>query len=173
MPDIQLNSQTTPTSLVLIRTLILYIYIHTYTYVYVNKFTPTCIYLHYPHTPPHTHHTPHTRHTLHTPHIPHTPHTPYTPHSSHPTQTDPNLEEHQRTLITTAAEKLDKAKMIRFVQHTGNLHSTDLGRTASHYYIKYASMEIFNELLKPYMNEGQALAMVSKSEEFEQVKVRS
>ena len=76
-------------------------------------------------------------------------------------------------LIKTAAEKLDKAKMIRFVQHTGNLHSTDLGRTASHYYIKYASIEIFNNLLKPYMNEGQALAMVSKSEEFEQVKVRS
>ena len=63
--------------------------------------------------------------------------------------------------------------MIRYVQHTGTLHSTDLGRTASHYYIKYASIETFNELLKPYMNEGQAMAMVSKSEEFEQVKVRA
>ena len=88
-------------------------------------------------------------------------------------QLDPNLEEHQCKLITLAANALDKAKMIRFIQHTGTLHSTDLGRTASHYYIKYASIGTFNELLKPYMNEGQALAMVSKSEEFEQVKVRT
>lgn len=94
----------------------------------------------------------------------------HTPTHTH--QMDPHLELHQRTLISLAAEKLDKAKMIRYVQHTGSLHSTDLGRTASHYYIKYASIEIFNELLKPHMNEGQALAMVSKSEEFEQVKVR-
>lgn len=62
--------------------------------------------------------------------------------------------------------------MIRYVKHTGTLHSTDLGRTASHYYIKYASIETFNDLLKPFMNEKQTLAMVSKSEEFEQVKVR-
>ena len=32
--------------------------------------------------------------------------------------------------------------MIRFVQHTGELHSTDLGRTASHFYIKHDTVEV-------------------------------
>ena len=62
--------------------------------------------------------------------------------------------------------------MIRYVHQTGALLSTYLGRTASHYYIKYASIQTFNELLKPHMNEGEIVIMVSKSDEFEQVKVR-
>lgn len=33
------------------------------------------------------------------------------------------------------------------------------------------SFQTFTELLKPHMNEAEMLAMVSKSEEFEQVKV--
>ena len=32
--------------------------------------------------------------------------------------------------------------MIRYVERTGTLHSTDLGRTASHFYIKYSSIEV-------------------------------
>lgn len=32
--------------------------------------------------------------------------------------------------------------MIRFDQRTGYLNSTDLGRTASHFYIKYATIEV-------------------------------
>ena len=32
-------------------------------------------------------------------------------------------------------------------------------------------IQTFNELLKPYMNEAEMMAMVAKSEEFEQVKV--
>ena len=160
-----------------------------------------------------------------------------------------------RELVVSTAKSLDRARMIRFVEHTGNLHATDLGRTASHFYIKSASIEVsispallsfffslpppplppppppppssssssssspsssssssssflllflllllplsveyslqihtalydcgfeailiilvqkFNELLKPHMNDGEILAMVSKSEEFDQVKV--
>ena len=45
-------------------------------------------------------------------------------------------------LITSTAKALDKAKMVRYIDHTGTLHATDLGRTASHYYIKYASIEV-------------------------------
>lgn len=90
----------------------------------------------------------------------------------HYKETDPQLEQYRRQLIVAAANALDKARMIRFVEHTGALNSTDLGRTASHFYIKYSSIETFNELLKEYMNEGEVLAMVAKSEEFEQVKVR-
>ena len=32
-------------------------------------------------------------------------------------------------------------------------------------------IQTFNELLKPYMNEAEMMAMVAKSKEFEQVKV--
>jgi activating signal cointegrator complex subunit 3 len=87
-------------------------------------------------------------------------------------ETDPTLELYMRGLIEASARSLTQARMIRFIEHTGTLHSTDLGRTASHYYINAASIETFNELLKPYMNEAEMMAMVAKSEEFEQVKVR-
>ena len=58
-------------------------------------------------------------------------------------QLDPNCEQHRKELILTAARSLDKAKMIRFVEGIGTLHPTDLGRTASHYYIKYATIQVF------------------------------
>ena len=57
-------------------------------------------------------------------------------------QTDPQLEMYRTELIMSVAKKLDQARMIRFVEHTGGLHATDLGRTASHFYIKYASIEV-------------------------------
>lgn len=49
---------------------------------------------------------------------------------------------HRRELITNAARRLDKAKMIRFQERTGYLSATDLGRTASHFYIKYDTIEV-------------------------------
>ena len=54
----------------------------------------------------------------------------------------------------------------------GYLHATDLGRTASHFYIKYDTVEIFNELLKPVMNDSDIFAMLSQASEFQQLKVR-
>jgi activating signal cointegrator complex subunit 3 len=50
-------------------------------------------------------------------------------------------------LIVNAARKLDEARMVRFVEHTGALHATDLGRTASHFYINYASIEVCVHIL--------------------------
>lgn len=47
-----------------------------------------------------------------------------------------------RGLIESSAKSLTQARMIRFIEHTGTLHSTDLGRTASHYYINAASIEV-------------------------------
>ena len=49
---------------------------------------------------------------------------------------DPQLGGKRRDLIVTAARLLDKTRMIRFEERTGMLHATDLGRTASHFYIK-------------------------------------
>uniref|UniRef100_A0A1B0C1V2 SEC63 domain-containing protein n=1 Tax=Glossina palpalis gambiensis TaxID=67801 RepID=A0A1B0C1V2_9MUSC len=70
-----------------------------------------------------------------------------------------------------AAMRLDKAPMIRFNQRTLDFNVTDLGRTASHYYIKYDTIEIFNELTKPFMNEdhNELKEIVSNSKYAEQV----
>ncbi|XP_053995787.1 activating signal cointegrator 1 complex subunit 3 [Hylaeus anthracinus] len=85
---------------------------------------------------------------------------------------DQNLERKRKELIDTAAKELDKAKMIRYNINTGDLSTTDLGRIASHFYLKYDTIEIFNELMKPIMNEAEILALISHSQEFQQLKVR-
>ena len=85
---------------------------------------------------------------------------------------DPLLEQKRTEIIQETARKLDKTKMIRFDERTGYLFPTDLGRTASQFYIKYDTIQVFNELLKPVMNEAEILAMLSQATEFEQLKVR-
>ncbi|XP_022221242.2 activating signal cointegrator 1 complex subunit 3 [Drosophila obscura] len=87
-------------------------------------------------------------------------------------QKDPTLEARRRALIMSASMSLDKARMMRFNQRTMDMNITDLGRTASHFYIKYDTVEIFNELMKPFMNEAEILAMISQAQEFQQLKVR-
>ncbi|XP_066288135.1 activating signal cointegrator 1 complex subunit 3-like [Branchiostoma lanceolatum] len=87
-------------------------------------------------------------------------------------QKDPDLEDFRRELIVAAGRQLDKARMIRFEERTGYLHPTDPGRTASHFYIKHDSVQVYNEFLKPLMTESDILAMVAKSHEFDQIKVR-
>ena len=54
----------------------------------------------------------------------------------------------------------------------GGFSLTDLGRTSSHFYVKHNTIEVFNELLKPVMNEKDLLATISKAQEFDQLKVR-
>jgi hypothetical protein len=39
----------------------------------------------------------------------------------------------------------------------------ELGRVASHYYIRHSSVETYNELLKPHMSEEDVLAMMARS----------
>ena len=85
---------------------------------------------------------------------------------------DNTLIAKRRAIINDAAKNLDKARMIRYDESNGIMSSVDLGRTASHFYIKYDTVETFNELMKPIMNEGEILAMLSKAQEFEQLKVR-
>jgi len=46
-----------------------------------------------------------------------------------------------------------------------------MGRTASHFYISYDSVEIFNQCLKPFMNMSEILSMISSAKEFDQLKV--
>ncbi|KAK9785880.1 hypothetical protein WJX73_006814 [Symbiochloris irregularis] len=85
---------------------------------------------------------------------------------------EPRLEGRRRSLITEAARQLEASKMARFDERTGNLYVTELGRVASHFYIRHASILVFNECLKRNMNEAQVLGMLAQSSEFSQVAVR-
>ena len=61
----------------------------------------------------------------------------------------------RRTLVSDAARELEKSKMARFDEKSGNLYVTELGRVASHFYIKHSSVVTYNELLKPHMSEAE------------------
>ncbi|KAM9852705.1 activating signal cointegrator 1 complex subunit 3 [Aulostomus maculatus] len=87
-------------------------------------------------------------------------------------QMDPSLELYRKELVMESGRKLDKAKMIRFEERTGYFASTDLGRTSSHFYIRYNTIETFNGLFNSQGTEADILRIVSKAEEFEQLKVR-
>ena len=52
------------------------------------------------------------------------------------------MESHQRELIVSAANSLDKARMIRYAERNQSLSATDLGRIAANFYIKYASIQV-------------------------------
>ncbi|XP_062168571.1 DExH-box ATP-dependent RNA helicase DExH14 [Alnus glutinosa] len=85
---------------------------------------------------------------------------------------DPSLSSKQRALVTDAARALDKAKMMRFDEKSGNFYCTELGRIASHFYIQYSSVETYNEMLRRHMNDSEVIDMVAHSSEFENIAVR-
>ncbi|KAF4360857.1 hypothetical protein G4B88_000712 [Cannabis sativa] len=85
---------------------------------------------------------------------------------------DPTLSLKQRALVTDAARALDKAKMMRFDEKSGNFYCTELGRIASHFYIQYSSVETYNEMLRRHMSDSEVIDMVAHSSEFENIVVR-
>ncbi|KAJ4838086.1 DExH-box ATP-dependent RNA helicase DExH14 [Turnera subulata] len=85
---------------------------------------------------------------------------------------DPSMSLKQRAFVTDAARALDKAKMMRFDEKSGNFYCTELGRIASHFYIQYSSVETYNEMLKRHMNDSEVIDMVAHSSEFENIVVR-
>nr|KAJ0203753.1 hypothetical protein LSAT_V11C500237010 [Lactuca sativa] len=85
---------------------------------------------------------------------------------------DPSLSMKQRSLVSDAARALDKAKMMRFDEKSGNFYCTELGRIASHFYIQYSSVETYNEMLRRHMSDSEIIDMVAHSTEFENIVVR-
>ena len=45
--------------------------------------------------------------------------------------------------------------MARFDERSGQLYVTELGRVASHFYIRHPSIVAFNEMLRPHMSEAE------------------
>jgi activating signal cointegrator complex subunit 3 len=85
-------------------------------------------------------------------------------------QSDPFLTDYQKDLITSCCKNLNQAHMINVMPTS--LSSTSLGRIASNFYIKYATIQTFNDLFLAHMTEADIVSMVTRAQEFEQVKVR-
>lgn len=62
--------------------------------------------------------------------------------------------------------------MIRYDPVSQTLDPTDLGRTASHFYIKCETIEEFNKYLNDVLLEDDVLKMVCLATEFSQLKSR-
>lgn len=78
---------------------------------------------------------------------------------------DPQLGQKRNHLVMSSARKLASAGMINHTQQTGTFSTTDLGRIAARYYIRYASIEVFNKEFKSNMTEADVLAILSMSTE--------
>ncbi|KAF8528771.1 Sec63-domain-containing protein [Hysterangium stoloniferum] len=85
---------------------------------------------------------------------------------------DPQLGNKRHQLVKAAAQKLAAAGMVNYAEATEFLEVTDLGRIAAKYYIRMASIEIFNKEFRPIMSEADILGLLSMSTEFDQVQLR-
>jgi len=87
-------------------------------------------------------------------------------------ETDPMLEGWCANVVEEAAKRLDDCRMIRYDKRSGNLAVTALGRTASHYYLKFSTIRIFNNILHGHMTYTECLAALCAAEEFSAIKYR-
>ena len=88
-------------------------------------------------------------------------------------EADPSLLQYRVDLAHAAAVLLNKNGLIKYDVKTGLLESTGLGRIASYYYISNNSIAVYNQHLKPSMNDIELFRLFSMSNEFSQITVRS
>lgn len=82
-------------------------------------------------------------------------------------------DNHRKNLIVKAAMQLDHAEMTRFDPNNEFLSITDMGRTASHYYISSETISRFNGKLNgDYLHDSELFKLISQAQEFDQLKVR-
>lgn len=63
-------------------------------------------------------------------------------------ESDPTLRGRSREIIVEAARTLDERKMTRYDSQSDNLAVTNLGRVASHFYIRNESVHTFNAMME-------------------------
>lgn len=85
---------------------------------------------------------------------------------------DPELLRRRVNLVHTAATYLERNGLINYDRRSGALSSTFLGKISSHFYVKYASMAIYNSNLKPNSGLIELFKIFSMSSEFKFLSVR-
>lgn len=86
---------------------------------------------------------------------------------------DVRLVSFRRKLIHAAASSLERANLIKYDRRTGILHSTELGRIASYYYLTHQSMLVYGQNLRPVMDEIDLFRLFAQSSEFKMIPVRA
>ena len=83
---------------------------------------------------------------------------------------DPYLLAFREKQILSAAETLNGAKMIRI--NGVRFASTEIGRVAAHFYIRYETAELFATKLRADMSDPEIIELVAGAHEFQQLKCR-
>jgi len=76
-----------------------------------------------------------------------------------------------KEIATKSLETLNKFKLIRYLRSNATVHSTELGRIASKYYMSYMSIAEFYEKLNDNMYDYELLQLFSKTEEFSNMRI--
>lgn len=85
---------------------------------------------------------------------------------------DPHLVQKRADIVHSAAAMLEKCQLIKYERASGRFLSTELGRIASHYYVTYNSMAVYNQHLRPTMNLIELFRVFALSNEFKLIPVR-
>ncbi|KAK6200925.1 RNA helicase-related protein required for pre-mRNA splicing [Scheffersomyces amazonensis] len=87
---------------------------------------------------------------------------------------DDSLFWKRHDLAHSALTVLHENRLIQYDSdsESGNVTPTELGKIASHFYINYKTMNMYNTQLKPWLSEIELLKIFSKSGEFEYVATR-
>ena len=85
---------------------------------------------------------------------------------------DPELLKRRVNLIHTAATILERNGLVNYDRRSGGINSTFLGKIASNYYVKHASMKIYNSNLKSTTGLIELFKVFSMSLEFKHLSVR-
>ena len=85
---------------------------------------------------------------------------------------DTNLYWKRVDLIHTALSILHENNLIKYDSQSGAIQPTELGRIASHFYINYGTVNMYNKQLKSWMSEIDVLRTFSSSDEFKYIPVR-
>lgn len=85
---------------------------------------------------------------------------------------DPSLGSKRLQLITQATRTLSAAHMVDFDEDIGTIRPTDLGRIAARYYLRHASIELFNQFFTSTITAADFLKVLCSSVEFNQIVMR-
>jgi len=79
---------------------------------------------------------------------------------------DEGLIQKRADIVHSAAVLLEKCQLIKYERSTGRFTGTELGRIASHYYVIYNSMMVYNQHLRPTMSTLELFRVFALSNEF-------
>jgi replicative superfamily II helicase len=81
-------------------------------------------------------------------------------------QDDIGLIQKRTDVVHSAAVLLEKCQLIKSEWSTGRFQSLELGRIASHYYVTYNLIMVYNQHLRPTMSMLELFRVFALSNEF-------